>query len=205
MKKRVLLAGLICLLAFPIASSAKIGRTGIKAGLNVTSLGNVKEIGVTLKNHTGFNVGAAWQLDMPLGFALQPELVFSQRGASIDYSLVDATLKMSSLQLPVNLQWGLDLKIVKPFVQFTPYIGYALGKDFSIAGVDLGSGSWKNINRFQYGVSLGVGAQISAFQLSVRYLWDMGSIANFKSISATLSDINKANYKGLEISLAILF
>ena len=205
MKKRVLLAGLICLLAFPAVSTAKIGRTGIKAGLNVTSLGNVKEIGATLKNHTGFNIGAAWQLDLPAGFALQPELVFSSRGASIDYTVTDATLKMSSLQLPVNLQWGIDFKVVKPFVQFTPYIGYALGKDFSIANINLGSDNWRNINRFQYGVSLGVGAQISAFQLSVRYLWDMGSIANFKSISATLSDINKANYKGLEISFAVLF
>lgn len=204
MKKTILLAGLICMLAFPTFSDAK-GRVGIKGGVNVTSLGNVKDIGATLKNHTGFNIGAAWQLELPLGFAIQPELVYSQKGAKLDMSVADANFKMSYLQLPVNLQWGIDLKIVKPFVQFTPYIGYALGKNFDLAGINLGDDSWKNINRFQYGVSLGAGAQIGMFQLTVRYLWDMGSIADFKNISSTLSGINDANFKGLELSLALLF
>lgn len=204
MKKKILLIALISMIAFPTFMSAE-SRFGIKGGINITKLGNVNELGDALKNNTGFNVGAAWQLGLPLGFAIQPELIYSQRGATVNVAITDADLKISSLQLPINVQWGMEFGIFKPFVQVTPYFGYALGKDFKLGNIDLGSDEWKNINRFQYGLGLGAGIQVSALQLSLRYLWDLGPIADFKNISSSLSGINEANFKGLEISLALLF
>lgn len=205
MKKIVILFSAILL------STAVYGQFGIKAGFNFNSMKdfNVNDLQSSFEGKTGFHVGVLYKLDLPLGLALQPELMYTQKGGSTDINGKRTDLKMNYIQLPVNLQWGIDLVLFRPFIMVSPYIGYAIAK---------GSGvfkkiEWKNLNKFEYGIGIGAGLEIWKFQLSGRYCWDLDTMSDFKDGKAggdnPYTDAVKAmdggKNRGFELSLAFLF
>lgn len=172
-------------------------RFGIKAGLNFNSISDVK-IGdkkTTMDNKTGFHAGVIYQAKLPLGFALQPELLYTSKNAGKD----DAELKMRYFQLPVNVQWGADLVMFRPYLQVSPYIGYAFSNGSSKALKEL---TGITFNKFAYGIGVGAGLEIWKFQISGRYCWDLGTVASFKEKGV---EFGNAKNKGFELSLAFLF
>jgi hypothetical protein len=56
---------------------------------------------------------------------------------------------MHYIQLPVNIQWGLDLMLFRPFVMVSPFLSYQLAKESSIKGMN-----W-NTDKLGYGIGLG--------------------------------------------------
>ena len=66
-------------MAFSVASSAQ-SRFGVTAGMNFNS---AKIQDVKMDAQAGWNVGLTYKLDLPLGFSLQPSLVYTQKGAFI--------------------------------------------------------------------------------------------------------------------------
>lgn len=201
------------LLSVFLLSTAVYGQFGIKAGLNFNSMKdfNVNDLSSSFEGKTGFHVGVLYKLNLPLGFALQPELMYTQKGGSIDMGgKASGDIKMNYLQLPVNLQWGVDLVLFRPFIMVSPYIGYAIAK-----GDDFKDVEWSNLNKFEYGVGLGAGLDIWKFQVSGRYCWDLGTMSDFKgeSFGEGTQDAYKEAYKaisngknrGFELSIAFLF
>ncbi|MBQ1929179.1 MAG: hypothetical protein II344_00910, partial [Bacteroidales bacterium] len=76
MKRFFLILGiLLCAASF---ANAK-GGFGIKAGLNFQSLDDISfsNINYTLNRKTGWNAGILYKISLPLGFAVQPELMYS--------------------------------------------------------------------------------------------------------------------------------
>ena len=124
-------------MSFTSYSQNKVFQFGIKAGMDFTNMtGNedVFEKGF-LKTYTGFNAGLSFRFNLPLGFELQPELLYTQSGVNVSNShwenvegfFEDAKYRSGSLRLPVNVQWGFTfLKIFKPYVMVSPYIGCVL-------------------------------------------------------------------------------
>ncbi len=203
MKKIAILFSVILL------STTVYGQFGIKAGLNFNSMKdfNVNELRSSFEGKTGFHVGVLYKLNLPLGFALQPELMYTQKGGSIDMGgRASGDIKMNYLQLPVNLQWGVDLVLFRPFVMVSPYIGYAIAKGDGFKDVE-----WDNLNKFEYGVGIGAGLDIWKFQVSGRYCWDLGTISDFKgdSFGEGFEDVframNNGKNRGFELSIAFLF
>ena len=203
MKKIAILFSVILL------STTVYGQFGIKAGLNFNSMKdfNVNELRSSFEGKTGFHVGVLYKLNLPLGFALQPELMYTQKGGSIDMGgRASGDIKMNYLQLPVNLQWGVDLVLFRPFVMVSPYIGYAIAKGDGFKDVE-----WDNLNKFEYGVGIGAGFDIWKFQVSGRYCWDLGTISDFKgdSFGEGFKDVframNNGKNRGFELSIAFLF
>ena len=203
MKKIAILFSVILL------STTVYGQFGIKAGLNFNSMKdfNVNELQSSFEGKTGFHVGVLYKLNLPLGFALQPELMYTQKGGSIDMGgRASGDIKMNYLQLPVNLQWGVDLVLFRPFVMVSPYIGYAIAKGDGFKDVE-----WDNLNKFEYGVGIGAGLDIWKFQVSGRYCWDLGTISDFKgdSFGEGFEDVframNNGKNRGFELSIAFLF
>lgn len=201
------------LLSVFLLSTAVYGQFGIKAGLNFNSMKdfNVNELTSSFEGKTGFHVGVLYKLNLPLGFALQPELMYTQKGGSIDLGgEASGDIKMNYLQLPVNLQWGVDLVLFRPFIMVSPYIGYAIAKGDGFKNVE-----WDNLNKFEYGIGLGAGLDIWKFQVSGRYCWDLGTMSDFEGDSFT-EGVDKAyqeasraisdgKNRGFELSIAFLF
>ena len=203
--KRILTVMLAVLLLSGISASAQV-QWGVTAGLNFNTS---KFTEIDVKARTGWSVGGTCLVDLPLGFSLQPSLLYHQKGANISNEI---SQNMGYLELPVSLQWGPDLLIFRPFVDVTPYIGYALSNRLSasVAGMDVSSDSWKGKERFEYGLGIGGGLNVWKLQVIARYNWNFGSLYNvdgWNDIKPNLKELNSRNenFGGITLSLAYLF
>ena len=202
----------VAIMSIVFAHTADAGRFGIKAGTNVTSMDFKAGIPPVL----GYSAGITWQWDLPLGFAIQPDLLYHVKASRL--SEINAeTFGLGYVELPVNIQWGLRFaqQKVRVFAQASPFIGYAVAQSGNVDPIRTGNtvvdgalsstglDKWTNINRFSYGAGLGLGIQLWALQLTAQYTWNLGQLADVKNTS--LSDFNDKNFGGYVISLAFMF
>lgn len=219
--KRLLIIAVTALMAFSVSAAAQ--GFGVTAGLNFNSA-KIQDVKMDAK--TGWNVGVTYALNLPLGFSLQPSLVYTQSAASIDMNLVPSELSsftgnlkanmtqvIGSVTLPVSLQWGPDLIVARPFIDVTPYVGYSLvNKVKGSIGSATADGSViieeTGNNAFDYGVGIGAGVNVWKLQAIVRYNWNFGPLGNLKDFT----DIGFGDFKvenetfgGISVHLAYFF
>ena len=202
MKKTLIV---LCVMIMSVFQLKAQNGFGIKGGLSYNSMSDI-EFGDwegSYNRKTGFHAGILYKIKLPVGLALQPELLYIQKGGSIDLFQVENVIprvdfKMHYVQLPVNLQWGIDLMLFRPFIMVSPYIGYAIAKGDEFKDID-----WKDLNRFEYGVGLGAGLDIWKFQLTGRYCWDLGKVMDFEWKGT--ETLKGGKNKGFELSLAFIF
>lgn len=200
--KRILTVLLSLLVVCSVHSYAQV-RFGVTGGMNF-STSKFKELDVKAK--TGWNAGLTCLVDLPLGLSLQPSLVYTQKNANVTETIAQS---MGFVELPVSLQWGPDLLLFRPFVDFTPYIGYAVTNE-TYGDIKFSSSSWKDKERFEYGVGIGGGINVWKLQVIARYNWNFGSLYNvegWNDIKDHFSDLktDNRNFQGLTLSLALLF
>lgn len=165
MKKKTLI---IFAIAFLLGSLNLNGqpRIGIKGGYS----------------HPGFNAGVAVCFNLPYGFAVQPELQYVTKETKYNGDGGILTMKGQYIELPVGLQCGLDLILLRPFIALTPYVAYPIQTSEPIRELD-------------YGLGVGGGLDIWRLQVNARYKW---------SFTDALPGYNVYN-KGFEISMAFFF
>ena len=210
----------IILIAVPAFSQGK-SRWGVIGGFTSAST-NLKEIGG--KNFAGFHAGLTAYHPLGLGFAFQPSIIYQQKGMKwqpVISSLSPSPIvgdRIGYVQVPLQLQFGIDLVILRPYVFVEPFVGYAVHNSFSteVAGIDIKpiKNEWTGINRFEYGLGVGGGLDITRrFQVSVKYYWNFNSNFNdgalkeaveaIKIIAGAIKD--KSQFNGLQVSAAIFF
>lgn len=214
MKKFIALF-VVALLSVMAAADADAGRFGVKGGVNVTSLNldDIESVGAL-----GYSAGLTWQWDLPLGFSLQPELLYHVNATKFEQ--IESQLDQGSLRLPVNVQWGLRFadRNIRVFAQATPFVGYVLNANVrSTVSPELGfeipseyQGLYDQVvgvsetkNRLSYGAGVGAGIQLWALQITAQYVWDFGSISNVEN--ASWDDFNDSNFSGCNITVALMF
>lgn len=202
MKKLLIIAALVGL---GIAAQAKTLAFGVKGGVNMPSIEFETDLASLAKPDLGFHAGLFGQLNIPvIGLGIQPELLYlNQPVAYLDKgaSATDwknATKRVSYLDIPINVTWGVDLKVVRPFIAVTPYLRYAFSNvetyvDKAVREA-IASGSDpkpEELNHFDYGIGAGAGIDLfSTIQLMGRYSWglsDLVKTGNYKVRSFTLS------------------
>lgn len=201
--KRILTLVAAAMMLFSVQASAG-GKFGITGGVNFNSA-KIKD--VKLDAQAGWNVGLAYNLDLPLGFSLQPSLVYSQKGALVGIDNANVKQTVGSLNLPVSVQWGPDLLVARPFVDVTPYVGYSLVNkaEGNILGVSTGD---KGKNAFEYGLGVGAGLDVWKLQVIVRYNWNFGVLGSLKDFTnINLGDLKSENeaFGGISVHLAFFF
>jgi len=196
MKKIAILFLLMCLTTMPMWSQ---GRAGIKGGLNFNSLKDVSNnANDTWNNQTGYHIGLTYQAKIPfLGLGFQPELLFVRQKTENN---INQSLYLDYITLPVNIQIGLDLLLFRPFVMFSPYISYAVGKGDMLSGQ-----SWDDINRFDYGYGLGAGVDIWKLQVSGKYVFGLGKLQDANSQPINGTTLRNAKMEGFQLSVAWMF
>ena len=145
-------------------------------------------------------------------------LIYNVKGSR--FSLADTPAAPSGnvtvgyLEVPVSLQWGPDLLLFRPFLDVTPFVGYGLNNRFSISGMETVKNSWdgSSVNRWEYGVGVGIGLEIWKFQVIGRYNWNFGSLLDFsKDLGdggfgpALRNSFERGNFGGFTLTAAILF
>ena len=202
--KRLTVLALLCVASLFCAAQLSAQKYGVSAGATFSSLKGIEN-----SAKTGWNVGGTVQFNLPLGFSIQPSLIYNSKVTQVDVTLGRAGLDVGYLELPISVQWGPDLLIFRPFLDVSPYVGYALSSKIS-AETLLTSDEWKtsNLQRFEYGLGLGGGIEVWRFQLICRYNWNFGSLVkddgklNVPHLEDAFRD---RNFGGVTLSLAFLF
>lgn len=213
-KYLVIMLASVMMMAGALSSVAQ-SRYGVIGGMTF-STSKFKEI--NRASMTQWHAGLTYKLDLPLGFSVQPSLVYHVKGAKLNVpqagdpgQVSDFNIRMGFVELPVSLQWGPDLLVFRPFLDVTPYIGYALNNQLSGAGLSSQTNSWTGLNRFEYGLGVGIGLELWRFQVIGRYNWSFGSLADAAEDMQggfgpyVRQAFSASNFRGITLSLAFLF
>lgn len=211
MTKKLLVAAL--LLAFTgMVASAQL-RFGVTGGFtsSSTSLKNIKTSKASF-----YHAGLALQLGLPSGFAVQTGLLYQVKGTKAKGALSDSQVtvgnfdvKYGYLELPLELQWGLDLILLRPYALVQGFLGYAVNEKVGeLAGkaiTHFGDSDFKS--KLEYGYAVGFGIDIMKFQLAAKYFKNLGNLGPDVTVTSAAGQAikNKDNFDGLAISLTVFF
>ena len=198
--RRLTAVALMCAVALLCAVQSSAQKYGVVGGATFSSIHGLEN-----SSKTGWNVGGTVQFKLPLGFSVQPSLVYNSKAAELSSGVGSAGLKVNYLELPVSFQWGPDLLIFRPFIDVSPYIGYALASIETIVSAPLKWDS-SSIQRLECGLGLGGGIEVWRLQVTCRYNWNFGALVNadtgFQSVKEAFGE---RNFGGVTLSLAFLF
>lgn len=198
-------------ISFSQSSSDNSGlKFGIKGGVNFSNLytDNVEDNNVL----TGFNAGIFTKLAITESLAIQPELLYTTKGAELKYNNAfvngTSTFRLNYLELPVLLVINLTDNFN---LHAGPYFSYLL--DGKVTNDSQGTlfdieNNIKNedYNKFDTGLSVGVGFDTDQLGFGVRYnygLQKVGKERNFLGTNYTFPD-GKNSVIYLYISYSIL-
>lgn len=169
---------------------------GIKGGLNLTSL----YVDNVSKEHmkAGFNAGIFAKLPITTGFSIQPELLYSVKGAKDTYSNFvqgdgEYRFNLNYMELPVLAV----VNITRNFsIHAGPYVGYLVSanvKNVDNNGEIQGATDLKadDFKRWDVGLAGGVALDVSAFTLGARYNYGLTDIGKSGNLSGDLTKNSK--------------
>ena len=198
---------LVVIATLLIAVSAH-AQFGIVAGVT-SSKTNLKDAIADAQNITQYHVGVTYKMDLGL-LAIQPSFIYNMKGTKLNIAELTSTeldYKTGYIEIPVQLQVGLNLGVARIYGFAEPFIGYAISNAATLSGQDL-KADWDNVkSRLEYGVGLGIGVElIKHVQVSAKYFWNMGDMygttLSFAGITKTIGE-QKAS--GIAASVALLF
>jgi len=169
MMKKLIVAAAFFFMSLCFGENMAAGNFGIVGGANFHP-SVIRE--ASSKSVTMWHAGLTYKFDLPVGFQIQPALLYNVKATEIKELDTDV-FSSGYLELLASVQWGIDLILFRPFLEVCPFIGCGLNM---WENTDL---SWKEIGgRLGYGVGVGGGLQIWRFQLSARYNWNIDRIPN---------------------------
>ena len=191
--------------AFAMPSKAQFS-WGIQAGLNMTNIST--ENGGSLKSRTGFFVGPTVKFTLPLvGLGIDASALYDQREGKADQGLNDTeTFKSSSIQIPINVRYGIGLgSLAEVFAFAGPQFGFNLGGKKSFKDELNDAYDW-TLSSSNFSVNLGIGATVlSKLQAKLNYNIALGKTGEFKDVSTTAKQVSEAKFNAWQISLAYFF
>jgi hypothetical protein len=160
---------------FSMVSHAQF-KIGIKAG------GNLNEQRINVSSGTmyagdrlrGYHAGLISELHLGGNFYVQPQLLFSRKGATYfnSTSTGEVKLRMSYVEVPVNVLYKITLPFGKAFAGAGAAFGYAVGGSEQKKGVTtkLYSGTVKNWKREDISMNMLAGLEFNnGFFASLNY------------------------------------
>lgn len=200
MKKFVIIS-IALFISFTVTGKGKVGIVG---GYTSTRMSLSEEIkSWDIKSAPGYHIGVTCNWQLPLGFGVQPQLMYSSKSSEIAGLMKN---KVSYIEVPVQLQWGIDLIILKPYIFVEPFAGFAISDVMQGLNSSFKLDAKKG-GRFEYGLSIGAGVMVARHvQVSFKYFWnqDCTDFSEFVIPDMNLSTIQK-RLNGLAISAGVFF
>ncbi|MBS9767696.1 MAG: PorT family protein [Flavobacteriaceae bacterium] len=198
--KKIFLA-IAVVIGFGVANAQSV-KYGVKAGLNVANVSNVKLGEIEPDSRVAYHVGAMAEIGLTSQFAVQPEVLFSVQGASKEKEGVTGAVEFNYINIPVMAKYyvlnGLSLEV-------GPQIGFLTTAKITFKGTIEG----KEINESKdvkdeaksvdFGLNFGTSYNYQNFNLGVRYNLGLTDIAKER-------DGGDANKNGVfQVSLGYFF
>ncbi|MBQ8152615.1 MAG: porin family protein [Prevotella sp.] len=175
MKKILTIIAVACM-AFAMPSQAQV-KFGLKGGLNLTSL---SADGVNSTNKAGFFVGPTVKFTLPVvGLSLDASALYDQRQAKIKNT--DQTIKAQSIQIPINVRYGVGLSsVVNVFAFAGPQFGFNIGDKSKLLD-QMGGWTLKSSN---ISGNVGIGATVfSKLQITANYNFQLSKTGEVEYIN----------------------
>lgn len=189
------------------SNSRSMAAFGIKGGVNFTNLYTDEVDDNNLL--TSFNVGVFANLPVTNSLSIQPEVNFSRKGAELVYdnAFVSGTarFKLNYIEVPVLLK----INLTENFnIHFGPYIAYLVDGQVTNES-DSGSFDFEDnldnddFNKFDYGLSGGIGIDFSTAQIGLRYNYGLATVGKERTFAGTEYTFPDGKNSALSLYLAI--
>lgn len=181
---------------------------GIKGGFNLTNL-YVNDVS---DEHAkpGFNAGIFAKLAVARGFSIQPELLYTVKGAKEDYNNFIMgngayRFNLNYVELPLLAVINLGKNFNIHAGGYAAYLVSANIKDVDKNGTINGATDLNedNFNRWDLGLVGGLGFDIQNFSIGARYNYGLSEIGKSGSLSGQLT--NNSKNAGLSVYVGIAF
>ena len=205
MKKVLVLLFAAVALSLPAQAQVKFG---LKAGLNLTNISLSESVSANLKSKEGFHVGPTVKIGLPVtGLSLDASALYDQRSAKVDANGSSETIKSQSLQVPINVRYGVGLGSVANLFAFAgPQFGFNLGdKNKKILNE---AANW-TLRSSNVSANVGIGATILGhLQVTANYnfaLGKTGEIEVWDGVKNTWNAVTDGKTSAWQISAAYFF
>lgn len=179
----------IALFSFVSFSTFAQISVGAKGGLNVSSLSGVTEDNYETKAIVGFHAGAYVTFNLGRNFAIQPELVYSTQGGTIEGNGFTEDLKLNYFNIPVMVKFLTNKGF---YIEAGPQLGFNTG-DLDTENLE------SSIEGSDFSICGGIGFQPtkSPFGIGVRYNAGMGTTGeiNFDDPNIDNSDFKNGVFQ----------
>ena len=201
MKK--ILTLVVLLATITVAAQAQV-KFGVKGGLNITSMKLDKSV-ADKSNQAGFFIGPTVKFTLPVvGLGIDAAALYDQRSAKV----LDETLKQQSIQIPINLRYGIGLgSTASVYIFAGPQFGFAIGDKVTELANDAADWRLKDSN---LSANVGLGLMLlNHVQVSANYNIALGTTGevdvNNAINTAWNTAIGKAKANAWQLSLAYFF
>lgn len=174
---------LFCLLASPARSQQPPSEAGLKGGLSFATFSSAGS-GQSASNNPGFALGGYANYRLSTSFSLQPEILYIQKGVTVNDSGIDFRLQINYIDVPVFAQYHINGNGFGPRLFAGPYASFALSSFSNVEVVDenrLTPDEWlAHTNDVLFGLAAGLGIdrEISDrnYFLEVRYHFGLSPV-----------------------------
>lgn len=195
MKKIFVIIAVVCM-AFAMPSQAQV-KFGLKGGLNLTAIST--DGSSNFSNKAGFFVGPTVKFTLPVvGLSVDGSALYDQRNAKAKHT--DQTLKIQSIQIPINVRYGVGLSsIVNVFAFAGPQFGFNIGDKTKLLDE---MGTWK-LKSSNISGNVGIGATVfSKLQITANYNFQLSKTSE---VELQNGETDKLNFNSWQLGLGYFF
>lgn len=159
---------------------------GIKGGFNFSNLYSKDTNDDTVLY--GFNAGAYATLPISDFIAIQPEILYSTKGAKLEYNSTvtsgEMKFKLDYIEIPLLIR----VNITRNFnIHAGGYAAYLVRSKITGKGtLDLNNNvNTTDLNQFDAGLATGIGIDFNTVSLGVRYNYGLATVGKERAIAGT--------------------
>ncbi|MFM9988481.1 porin family protein [Flavobacterium sp.] len=186
--KKVLLTA-VAVFAFSFANAQEV-KFGVKAGLNMASLNGGDSYYGSYGSKAGFHVGGLAEIKINDKFSVQPELLYSLKGADFNYGfgafgLGTDKLNLSYIDLPIMVKF---YPIQHLSAELGPNVAFLMSaKRVQNTTVDVKD----DYNSIDYGMNVGAGYELKqGIMFQLRYNIGLSDVSKSPAIGTNYKDKN---------------
>lgn len=182
-------------------------KVGVKGGVNFSNMytEDVDDNNVL----TSFNAGLYASIPLTNRLAIQPEFLYSRKGSELVYDNAFATgkakFKLNYIEVPVLLK----INIAENFnIHAGPYFAYLINADVTNE-TDNGNFNFEesfdndDFNKFDYGLSAGLGFDFNSFGIGARYNYGLSTVGKERDILGTSYTLPDGKNSNLSVYLSL--
>jgi hypothetical protein len=212
--KKILLTSLVMLLTVSMAYSqfgikggislAKIGGDDSKQTFNLgdydPTLAGIPPIVIEPKTKVGFVAGISYKINLILGLAIQPEVLYIQKGAIYESSTISlasiypgasidgkVTIKLDYIDIPILVKYSLPIPVISPYIEGGVSYGILVSAKFKeeatingVPGVTQPPSQENDIKdqmkKSDLSIQLGVGVEFTILEVDARYVMGLSKL-----------------------------